>query len=258
MDVCIQKSASITEAKKRLFGSENCFDCFYICSSTILHLARKFRVGHRTLIHALVMSQNFIVLSGSDGHQIVCQGCPPTSFWVCISMICFSVSVSFHEIYFVRLEDMIACMCDNVVKLRITYSKYTKMFYKRVQQKFLMLTQWSLYFPTAIDFIDFIKLKASMKDDPINNFVSNDVQDNALYCILSHSYLDWDMLDYSCHSMAVAAIITVIRQKSMLYHGNDGLVEALSIYEADSKEVAECAELMYRKVTASLSRKNRA
>lgn len=241
LETCVAKSESVRDARKKLYYNPDYVTCFKVCTSAIYEMSIKYGTGDRTLGHALAMSQKFMALTKPTGHAVICPGCPFKTFWACIAMICFSISYSFHEPSNVVLKDMTAC-------LGLSYSDYTKKFYKRMQREFLMITGWSLYFPTAIDFFDCIKFEAGLREDPHSQFISSHVRDHDVYLIINACYVDWMTLKYSCNAIAVAAIVVSIRMEAESFDPCDGLVEALAMYGTDCEDVASCAELIQRRV----------
>ena len=139
---CITRCKPIDEARRKIFSNPNYLACFDVCNETVLKLVKGFRIEERTACHALVLSQVFISLEGPSVHKTISSDCPFNAFWTCVAMICFSTCVGFNDVAWPNIIDM-----TKVVGL--TYSDYAKSFYKRVQLKFLMTTQWSLYFPTG-------------------------------------------------------------------------------------------------------------
>jgi hypothetical protein len=248
LKACLERSEQTEKALMKVYSDQANFKCFDICRQIIIYLAHKFRVCEQSVSHALSLSYMAVALNGSGGHKIFSASCPFNSFWICISVICFSTSVNFHETNHPRLRDM-------MYLLKIPYSGYAKMFYHRVQLKFLMQTGWSLYFPTAIDFYECLKSRMFKSDPGMADTIMQLVSDHKVHCIISFCCTEWEMLQFSFCSMAVSAIATVIRIKGGEYDPSDGVIETLVALldpGMDMEEISRCSELMFKRVVTSI------
>lgn len=252
LKACLERSLHTERALLKLYSDKGHFKCFDMCRQIIIFLSQKYSVCEQSVNHALILSQIAVALNGPTGHKVFSASCPFNSFWICISVICFSVSVNFHETSHPRLRDM-------MLLLKIPYSGYAKMFYQRVQLKFLMQTEWSLYFPTAIDFYECLKLRMMKADPEMAETIMQFVKDRRVHCVLSFCSTEWEMLQFSLCTMAVSAVATVIRVKGGGYDPGDGVVETLAELlgpEMDAGEISRCSELMYQRVTACMPKPN--
>ena len=260
LKACLQRSERTEKALLKVHSDKAHFKCFDLCRHVIIFLAQKFRACEQSVSHALNLACIAVSLNGPSGHKTFSTSCPFNSFWVCISVICFSTSINFHETDHPLLRDI-------MFLLKIPYSGYAKMFYHRVQLKFLMQTGWSLYFPTAIDFYECLKLRMIRSDHGMAGTIMQLVSDQKVHCIIGYCCTEWDLLQFSFCSMAISAIATVIRLKGGEYDPCDGVVETLvALLDADPdakpdakpdsgldlEEILRCAGIMYDRVVTSI------
>lgn len=256
LKTCIGRSQHTEEALLKVHSNKvGHFKAFDICRTIIIYLSQKYHLGDRSVSHALILSYISISLNGPNGHKTFFIGCTFNAFWICTAVACFTISVKLYETKHPLLRDI-------MYLLDIPYSGYARKFYKRLQLKLLMQMNWSLHFPTPIDFYECLKLKIEpLKcEEPVNPVVDTItmfVYDSRVHCILSFCHTEWCMLQFSFSTMAMAAIVVNIHLMSPGYssshESSDGIVEnlikTLSL-DMDVNEINECAKLMYKKVVA--------
>lgn len=252
LKTCISRSQHTEEALLKVHSNKvGHFKSFDICRQIIIYLSQKYQLCDKSVSHALILSYISISLNGPNGHKIFFTGCTFNAFWICTAVTCFVISVKLYETKHPRLKDI-------MYLLDIPYSGYARKFYKRLQLKLLMQMNWSLHFPTPIDFYECLKLKIEQLKDkepanPVVDTITMFVYDCRVHCILSFCHTEWCMLRFSFSTMAVAAIAVNIHLMSPVHSSGDGIVEDLvKVFslDMDVSEINECAKLMHKKVVA--------
>jgi hypothetical protein len=139
---CIEKCKYIDDARQLLSTKKEYERIFDVCNYVILMLAQFYETDERTACHALMVAQIFISRRSIADHRKFSPTTPFKLFWVCVAMVCYSLSASFHETKWPKLKEMITIT-------KIPHSSYAKKFYKRTQVHVLSLIEWKLYFPTG-------------------------------------------------------------------------------------------------------------
>lgn len=197
-------------------------------------------------IHALAMSQVIISLTSVKFAD------DQPNLWIYVSMICFKLSVSFHGPKDVRVPDMLSILgfgCDS-----------SELYaYKKLERVYLKLTNWSLFFPTPVNFCDCIKDKNVELDTPLGHVMSTCCTDEAVHGVLCFCLSKWDMLQYSFHSIAISAIATILRLKSVSSEGypDDGIIEDIMGCDSTIKGVQDCAKSSFFLIKEMLAERSK-
>jgi hypothetical protein len=244
MKICIKRSEFTEKHRLKLSTNEEYRQSLEKVAAMIGKLCDAYsrHVPLMVSIHALVMSQVIISLTkiGFADFQ--------SDFWVYVSMMCFKLSASFHGPMDVLVSDMLGI-------LGFSYSVENKEIYKKVERVYLKLTNWSLFFPTPVNFCDCIKEKNVELDTPLGHIMSTCCTDEAVHGVLCFCLSKWDMLQYSFNSIAISAIATILRLKSVESEGypDDGIIENIMGCDSTTEGVQDCAKSVFYLVKGKIA-----
>ena len=249
MEICIQRSLSIEKSRIKLSANEEYRQSVERVAGMIgkLRDAYSRNIPMMVSIHALVMSQVVISLtkiSFADANS---------EFWIYVSMMCFKLSASFHGPMDVAVSDMLGI-------LGYTHNIENKETYKKVERVYLKLTNWSLFFPTPVNFCDCIKEKNVELDTPLGHIMTTCCTDEAVHGVLCFCLSKWDMLQYNFNSIAISAIATILRLKSVSSEGypDDGIIENIMGCDSTIEGVQDCAKSVFYLVKEKLAANDKA
>lgn len=244
MEICIKRSLSIENHRLKLSINEEYRQPVERVAAMIGQLCDAYTrdLPLMVSIQALVISQFIISLtkiSFADSQS---------NFWIYVSMMCFKLSVSFHGPKEVHVSDMMGI-------LGYSFNAENKATYKQVERVYLKLTNWSLFFPTPVNFCDCIKEKNVELDTPLGHIMSTCCTDEAVHGVLCFCLSKWDMLQYSFNSIAISAIATVLRLKSVASEGypDDGIIENIMGCDSTIEGVQDCAKSVFYLVKEKIS-----
>lgn len=136
---CVAGLEYIDEARTEL-GSETLYkDLMQLCHTAILKLCACYEVDGRIALHSLMVSNVFISKNAPHGHLI--PTAPFELFWTTVGMVCFTLSMNFHE--------GSVCLSDMMPVVGICDFKRERKYYKHVQMHVLAAIKWKLVFPTG-------------------------------------------------------------------------------------------------------------
>ena len=113
-------------------------ECIKLCCGAVLYLCRIDNVSERITCHALMLAQHFI----STETPVPNMGPNLIYYWVCVGVVCYTLSIKFHETWEPMLENT---LCD----IGMGDSLYARKYYIRTQSYVLNAIKWTLFFPTG-------------------------------------------------------------------------------------------------------------
>ena len=139
LDECVKGLDYIDEARTELSTESLYKDPILLCHTAIFKLCACYEVTGSIALHSLMIADVFISKNAPQGHLI--PTAPFELFWTTVGMVCFTLSVNFHE-GVVILSDMMPAVGINDLK-------HERKYYKHVQMHVLAAIEWKLVFPTG-------------------------------------------------------------------------------------------------------------
>jgi hypothetical protein len=139
LNVCVKGLDYVDEARTKLSTEPLYKDLILLCHSAILKLCACYEVHESIVIHSMMISDVFISKNAPQDH--LTPTAPFELFWTTVGMVCFTLSVNFHESN-VILSDMMPVVGINDLK-------HERKYYKHVQKHVLAAIKWRLVFPTG-------------------------------------------------------------------------------------------------------------
>lgn len=250
---CIRRSDAIEKARHKLSQNVEYKPYLDRCMSIISRFSDVYQYDMPLMVsvHALVMLQVLVSIIKLHLRDV------GASYWMFVSMVCFKVSAAFHGPIEVSIQGMLEALkvnCKDEEKLKVN-----KRTYRMTEEILLARTNWSLFFPTPSDFCDFIKERSIEMVTPLGSIMSTCCSDHAVHGVLCLCLSKWEMLGHSFHAIAIAAIATILRLKSVPSaesggdYPDDGMIENIMGYDSEVKGARDCARLTYYMVKEQLS-----
>ena len=140
---CIQGCKKLDDIRRGLSDPAYA-ECIKLCSGAVLLLCRIDNIDERITCHALILAQHFI----STETPVKDMGPDLIYYWVCVGVVCYTLSIKFNETWEPMLENTLHAV-------GMSDSLRARKYYIRIQSRVLNAINWTLFFPTGDNFFKF-------------------------------------------------------------------------------------------------------